>query len=130
MRILITGGRDWDDEEAIRHVLESIVAKAYSCLSVKKMVVIHGGAAGADTIAGKIAKELGMQEEVYPVTQEEWDTIGPPAGPLRNQRMLDKGKPDVAHAFIMGKSVGTLDMIERIMGAGVLLTVHPYKRKS
>ena len=39
------------------------------------------------------------------------------AGPLRNQRMLDEGKPDLVVAFPGGG--GTKDMVRRSVKAGV-----------
>jgi hypothetical protein len=41
----------------------------------------------------------GVPCEPYEVTQGEWDELGKKAGPLRNQRMLDEGKPDLVVAF-------------------------------
>jgi len=41
--------------------------------------------------------------------QGEWDELGKKAGPLRNQRMLDEGKPDLVVAFPGGG--GTKDMV-------------------
>lgn len=39
------------------------------------------------------------------------------AGPKRNQRMLDKGKPDLVLAFPGGD--GTADMVRKAKSAGV-----------
>ena len=46
--------------------------------------------------------------EEYPA---DWKKYGKSAGPLRNQRMIDEGKPDLVVAFPGG--VGTADMISR-----------------
>jgi len=54
----------------------------------------------------------------------EWDKIGKKAGPLRNQRMLDEGKPDLVVAF--SGSGGTKDMVRRAVKAGV--SVHEVNR--
>lgn len=53
----------------------------------------------------------------------DWDTYGLAAGPLRNQRMLDEGKPDVVLAFPGGK--GTADMVARARKAGVRVVEVP-----
>jgi hypothetical protein len=41
------------------------------------------------------------------------------SGPLRNQRMLDEGKPDLVVAFPGGG--GTKDMVRRAVQAGVII---------
>jgi len=51
--------------------------------------------------------------------QGEWDELGKKAGPLRNQRMLDEGKPDLVVAFPGGG--GTKDMVRRAVSAGVAI---------
>jgi len=43
--------------------------------------------------------------------------LGKKAGPLRNQRMIDEGRPDLVVAFPGGK--GTADMVRRAEAAGV-----------
>jgi hypothetical protein len=85
--------------------------------------VISGGARGADTMAEMVAKELGLSFRCY---RAEWGTYGLKAGPMRNQRMLDEGKPDVVMAFHqdIGKSRGTADMIRRAKRAGVRVELY------
>ena len=46
-----------------------------------------------------------------------WKRFGPSAGGIRNQQMLDEGKPDLVVAFPGGK--GTADMVRRAENAGV-----------
>jgi hypothetical protein len=62
-------------------------------------VLIHGNARGADRIADAWASCRGIPCEPYEVPQGEWDEIGKKAGPLRNQRMHEEGKPDLVVAF-------------------------------
>jgi hypothetical protein len=79
-------------------------------------VLIHGGAAGADAHADSWARSRSVTVEQF---KANWRTHGAKAGPLRNQQMLDEGKPDMAVAFPGGK--GTADAIKRIMAAGIKL---------
>ena len=58
-------------------------------------MLIHGNARGADRMADAWAWCRGVPREPYEVPQGEWDELGKKAGPLRNQRMLDEGKPDL-----------------------------------
>lgn len=90
MRILICGSRKWTEEEPIRTALQKY---AHSD------TIITGGCTGADIIAHKIAVELKLQTEVYPVSAIDWKKYGPAAGPIRNQKMLKEGKPDIVLAF-------------------------------
>jgi len=57
-------------------------------------------------------KEVAVQ--VFPA---DWETHGKAAGPIRNQRMLDEGRPDLVVAFPGGR--GTSDMVARAKRAGV-----------
>ena len=75
--------------------------------------VVHGGARGADTLAGLIAKRLGHSVKVY---QADWATYHKAAGGVRNQQMLDSGV-DWVIAFAGGR--GTADMVRRAQKRGV-----------
>ena len=58
MRILVTGSRHYSDYKIIKKAL------AFSPLPLFPVTVVHGGATGADTLAGQAARELGFIEEV------------------------------------------------------------------
>lgn len=79
-------------------------------------VVIHGAASGADSIAGWLAEERGLQVLPFPVTDADWDAHGKAAGGRRNQQMLDEGRPDFAFGYrTFGHSPGTDDMHRRLV---------------
>jgi hypothetical protein len=40
------------------------------------------------------------EDTEFKVSNEEWDLLGPAAGPLRNTRMITEGKPTTCLAFI------------------------------
>ncbi|KKN63857.1 hypothetical protein LCGC14_0497350 [marine sediment metagenome] len=75
-------------------------------------VVIHGDAPGVDDIAHNLAHIYRHIVRGYPA---RWDLHGDAAGPIRNQQMLDEGKPDRVVAFHedLANSKGTKDMIAR-----------------
>jgi hypothetical protein len=106
MRVLVCGGRDFKDWDLLSEELTYLLGEID--------VIIHGGAKGADRLAGDFAFAAGITEEVY---LAKWDEHGLAAGPIRNQRMLDDGKPDLVIAFPGGK--GTADMVRRARAAGV-----------
>lgn len=76
--------------------------------------VISGGAPGADTIAHMWATRKGVASIVM---RAEWKKFGKAAGPIRNKRMLDEGKPDLVIAFFGGD--GTANMIQQARFAGI-----------
>ena len=107
MRLLVTGGRDFDDVDFIAHWLGRI-HKAHNISHL-----IHGAARGVDSICAAWAEEVGVEPVPYPV--ENWRPNGildKSQGHKRNARMLDEGKPDIAIAFPGGR--GTKNMVEQI----------------
>lgn len=104
MRVLVCGGRDYQDSERVE--LELAL--------VQPTLVIHGGARGADYLAFLWSQERGIPSECFAA---DWETYGRGAGPIRNARMLAEGKPDLVVAFPGGR--GTEDMKRRARAAGV-----------
>jgi hypothetical protein len=111
--VLVCGGRDFADRRAVFLALD----KLHALNGITK--VIHGGATGADRLGRRWAKSRGIPHKGYPVPPAQWLVLGKAAGPLRNQRMLDKSKPDCVVAFPGGR--GTADMIRRAQRARVLV---------
>lgn len=108
MILLVTGGRDYIDKVAVDNVLNTIHAKH------RIRYIINGGAPGADALASLWAIDHGVELLEYPAN---WEAYGRAAGPIRNQTMLDRGRPDAYHAFPGGR--GTADMVQRCKRAGV-----------
>jgi hypothetical protein len=104
MKVLITGGRTYSDDAMVYNAL---------CYLPKGTIVIHGGARGADTLAGDAARELGFEVWEYPA---QWDKYGKSAGLIRNRQMLDL-KPDLVIAFHedLEESKGTWDCMSEAM---------------
>ena len=117
MKILVTGDREWTSLEKIASVLEDALTEFH--IQPQDVILIHGAARGADSIAGLIGEELGMDVRSYPA---KWDKYGRAAGPIRNKEMLDDNPDiDLALAFHpdLSKSKGTRDMIGRLIKAGI-----------
>ena len=108
MRVLVCGGRNYNNQERVNDVLSDILQdKIITC-------IIHGAAKGADSSGGFFAKLRNIHVEAY---LAQWNIYGKRAGMIRNQRMLDEGKPDLVVAFPGG--VGTAGMVRIAKAAGV-----------
>lgn len=108
MKILVCGGREFDNWGQLVYTLDYEFGEHDS-----DSLVIQGGAKGADFLGRVYAKNRGISQVEYPA---DWKTHKWAAGPIRNQQMLDEGKPDKVVAFEGGK--GTADMVARARDQG------------
>lgn len=113
-RVLVCGGRTYDDRSRVFHVLDKALEAA--TMAERPFVLIHGGAKGADSLSGIWAsmRKDRVEERVYPA---DWSTHGRSAGPIRNKLMLTNESPHVIIAFEGGN--GTADMIRQGKKAGI-----------
>lgn len=136
-RILVTGSRRWTDMAAVWNALahERIYCGG-------DMLIMHGCATGADTMADEYAKafyRLGVNAERHPARwsrpcdgdcrhgprQRNGKRYCPRAGALRNQEMVDL-KPAVCLAFPLKDSIGTYDCMIRASRARIpVVTFYP-----
>lgn len=123
-RILVCGGRKYGDQDRVNRILDAAVER----LGLAEL--IHGAAPGADSLAAEWARTRGVPARAFPA---HWSDIHRPgavvrrlssgrlydaaAGQVRNQRMLDEGRPDIVIAFPGG--TGTAGMIRIARAAGV-----------
>lgn len=103
MRILVCGGRDFNDYKLVKAILSKYDDET---------ILIHGGQSGADTLSDKYGKRRGWPIFSFAVTDEMWKKQGRAAGPIRNRRMVVEGRPDEVIAF-PGDS-GTENMISQV----------------
>lgn len=112
MKILITGSRTWTDKVTVAQAIREawlVAGRPYG------VTVIHGGARGADYIAGVYAKRLGFTVEVH---EADWENFGRSAGHIRNQEMVSKGA-DICLAFIKDESRGATMCAKLAEKAGI-----------
>ena len=107
MRVLVCGGRDFTDWDLLRETLTGLFEYEIDA-------IIHGGAIGADSLAGEFARAFGIEEVVF---KADWKKYGKAAGPIRNAQMPAEGKPDLVVAFPGGN--GTSDMVKKAKAHGV-----------
>lgn len=133
-RVLVCGSRTFADESFVAEVLTGIYAEyevGHLTCYMADFTLIEGGARGADAHAAWWADQSPMhshnerQDEAkfthlqFPA---DWDEFGKAAGFIRNQKMIDEGKPDLVLAFIdkpLPESRGTADMVSRAKRAGI-----------
>jgi len=108
MKVLVCGGREFDDWQS----LDNYMVMTHAAHQIEQ--VIQGGAKGADFLARVWAKCKKIPCVEYPA---DWKQHGKAAGGIRNQQMLDEGRPDLVIAFPGGS--GTGDMVRRSIQAGV-----------
>lgn len=101
MKVVICGDRHWSDKTSIKEFISAL----------EPSLVIHGGAQGADSLAGEAAKELGIP---VMIVEAEWSKYGKAAGPIRNKKMLDL-EPEFVVAFHanLDKSKGTKNCLNQ-----------------
>jgi len=105
MRIIITGGREYTDYDLVFRTLLEYVDQCPT--------IVNGGERGADTLAENVARALGFPVEKHPAN---WKELGPMAGPIRNQQMIDLGA-DLVIAFPGGR--GTLDCVRKAVASQI-----------
>lgn len=113
LTVLCCGSRNWHPRPPIQEALMRIKTALG-----QRFKVLHGGAVGADTIAGVSADALGLDVEVM---RPDW-SIGKHAGLIRNTQMLER-KPDYVIAFWNGQSRGTLDTIQKAVNVYRIPTI-------
>lgn len=113
MKILICGDRKWNDEQTIiNHLFPYIM---------RRPIVIHGNAKGADIIGAHVAEVFGLTVKPF---RADWENHKKSAGPIRNRVMLEL-KPDLVLAFHnnIEESRGTKDMVTIARKAGIEVQV-------
>lgn len=111
-KIMVTGSRNHTDADLIWGTLDDIVD---GFADNKKVILIEGGAHGADKIAHDWAIARDYDVHTFPA---DWKRFDRAAGPLRNQQMVDQ-RPDYVAAFPLGVSRGTWDAVRRAKSAGI-----------
>ena len=125
-RVLVCGGRDygrkwtgtqWDEDERQIDRLFAVLDKALQAATMagKSFTLVHGGARGADALAGLWATDRKITDEggVVRVYDADWETHKKAAGPIRNKKMLTESQPHVIIAFKGGNGTAHMMKISR-----------------
>lgn len=131
MKVIVCGGRDYDNTRVFFREMDRLHRDFGPFAEI-----IHGGAKGADTLAGNWSlSRLKKLATVVPVRADDWSNIKAPgaivketpngtkynaaAGPARNEKMLREHWPAYVLAFPGGD--GTQNMIDLARDAGKLV---------
>lgn len=117
MRLAVVGSRGFDKYDLVEFVLDE-----FKLSSATPLVIISGGARGADTLANLYAVRNELEMVVYAA---EWDKHGKSAGYIRNADIVKDC--DELVAFWDGKSRGTLHSINIATKQGKTVTVIKYE---
>lgn len=115
---LVCGGRTFSDKDFLFKTLDTFRFRG-ECIThviTGSQRLWQGGYVGADHFAEEWAKRRCLWYAGLPA---DWRAFGPPAGPVRNGRMLDEAPwpIDVVIAFPGG--IGTENMMKRAWAAGI-----------
>lgn len=102
-KLIVAGGRDFDDYQFVELTLNSLAFKEYKERDVS---IVSGMARGADALGVRFAIENNVKLYKFPA---DWNGLGKVAGFRRNQHMADFA--DGLLAFWDGSSKGTAHMI-------------------
>ena len=112
-RLLVTGSRNYADKTAVYRGIKEAVWLLGG--PADEITLVHGGARGADSLAGMIGAHMLMPIEVHPA---DWETHRNAAGPIRNREMVAAGA-DLCIGFPLENSRGTWDCLHAAAKAGI-----------
>ena len=115
MNIAIIGSRKFTDYEFLKSEMEKFISE----YSFDEVVIVSGGAKGADSLAEKFANEKVYKTLIF---QPEWEKYEREACRLRNTQIVENA--EVVFAFWDGTSPGTKDSIEKAKKLGKFLYIH------
>lgn len=113
MRVIIAGGRDFNDYETLCNVCDNLIPQ--------ESEIVSGGARGTDKLGERYSKDRGYNLIVFPA---DWKTYGKGAGHIRNKQMAEYG--DMLIAFWDGESKGTKNMIDTSKKLGLKVLIQKY----
>lgn len=115
-RLLVCGGRDFEDEAAAFRALDA--ADALRPVEL----VIHGGEKGADALAARWAALRGRQCKVI---RADWTMLGKDGAQDRNAALLSAGQPNGILA--LSEDSRTVALVRKARACG-LPVWEPYRR--
>lgn len=104
-RVIVAGSRTFNDYALLSAKLDQLLAGKIA--QGEKIVIVSGGARGADKLGERYANERNFEIDLHPAS---WEKHGRSAGYIRNEEMARAA--DALVAFWDGSSRGTKHMID------------------
>lgn len=126
-RILVCGGRSFDDYALLRSILEEILEE--KTLSPEDVEIVSGHCAGADTLGERWAEENGCALKIF---LADWETYKRKAGPIRNKQMVEyirDAENKYVVAFVSPDSRGTKQTVALARREGIPVRQTNYESK-
>lgn len=118
-KVIIAGSRGFSNYKLLKEKCNEYLREKRKEYNI---IIISGGARGADMLGEKYAQDEGFSLEVFPAN---WNKFGKSAGFKRNEQMAEVA--DALIAFWDGKSHGTKHMIEIMENKKLLVRVVNYE---
>lgn len=98
-----------------RHLIVSnaFISELMKQFDIYPTEIVSGGAKGIDSCGEEWANHMNIPIQPFYVTEEEWDTLGLAAGPIRNKKMAKYG--DKLLLIWDGMSKGSRNMREEML---------------
>ena len=109
LRILVCGGRHFEDYDFLKRVLENVLKE--KMLTPKDVEIVSGHSKGADSLGERWAEENNASVKIFPA---DWVKYKKSAGPIRNKQMIDYincFENKMVVAFVSPNSKGTKQTI-------------------
>ena len=116
--VIICGSRNYSNYEKLRDSCDYYLSGKIK--SGEEVVIISGGARGADSLGERYAQERGLQCRVFPA---DWEKYGKRAGYLRNEKMAEIANACIAFPHAYSENKGTEHMIRIARQRNLLVRV-------
>jgi hypothetical protein len=115
VRVIICGSPHWTYDEIVKDEIVRLCRE--SRLSSRKLLIVHGGEPGPETVAQEYCRKLGIDM----IVQEAVRVLGQNSYFRRNELMLNYHKPDLVVGFALSfkESAVVSDMMKRAEAKGV-----------
>ena len=110
-RIIICGGRHFDDYSRLESVMNDVMSKIAPWRDV--IEIVSGHCEGADQLGELYASNHDLPCKVFPA---QWEKYGRSAGPIRNSEMVNyasEAEMPVVVAFRSPRTKGTNDTVKK-----------------
>lgn len=125
-RIIICGGRHFDDYEHLESVMNEVMSKIEPWSDV--IEIVSGHCEGADQLGELYASNYGLPCKVFPA---QWEKYGRSAGPIRNSEMVKYASEAVMPVvvdFRSPRTKGTNDTVRKATKLGFKVFVYDYDK--